>query len=249
MVLLLVAALPGNAPHPCLPSIGGWDQQYTREQLVAMYPGYYFFRGPSEVKKAALTFDDGPDDRVTPRILDILKENSVHGTFFLIGSYARRNPDMVRRIVAEGHIIGNHTWSHSNMLPLNAEQDRQEIVRTGDALARITGRRTALLRPPRGKVSATIMDVARKEGYRVIGWSVDSVDWQDPQTSRITARLRDQMHPGAIILMHSVDLPTSNGVTVKVLPGLIKELKARGYELVTLDELLQIPAYTHPDAG
>ena len=243
-VLLLASSVPGGCPSPC--PVAYADQQYTREQLVTMYPGFYFFRGPGEVPKVALTFDDGPDDQMTPQILDILKENSVHATFFLIGSYARQNPNMVRRIVAEGNVIANHTWSHANMLRLPPGQARQEITRTEDLLAQITGCRTALLRPPRGRVSPDIMDLARQEGYRVIGWSVDSVDWLDPVKSRITARLHDQMHPGAIILMHAVDLPTSKGVTVKVLPGLIRELKARGYQLVTLDELLQVPAYGSP---
>jgi len=241
LMSMALAVVPGNSLFPS--AYASADQQYTREQLVTMYPGFYFYRGSSEAKKVALTFDDGPDDQVTPQILDILKDNSVKGTFFLIGSYASLHPDIVRRIAAEGNVIANHTWSHPNMARLSPAQAREEIAKTENLLRQTTGYRTALLRPPKGRVSTSIMDLAQKEGYRVIGWSVDSADWRDPQAARIATRLHNQIHPGAIILMHAVAFPKNQGSTVKVLPALIKELKAQGYQLVTIDELLHIPVY------
>jgi len=240
---ILAAVLTGNLPDQCLPVDGGIIYRYTREQLVSMYPGFFFFTGPREVKKVALTFDDGPDDQATPQILNILKENSVKGTFFLIGKHAQMHPDTVRRIAAEGHVLANHTWSHPNMMRLNPDQARQEIEATQELLERLTGRRTALVRLPWGTVSTDIMDLVQKDGYRVIGWSADSFDWREPRAAVTLARLKAQIHPGAIILMHAIVFPNSNGVTVKILPALISELKAQGYQFVTVDELLHIPAY------
>jgi len=241
--LALTAVVIAGASGFGLPASSSITYRYTREQLVAMYPGIYFFTGPAGAKKLALTFDDGPDDRATPRILDILKENSVKATFFLIGQHARLYPDIVRRIAAEGHTIGNHTWSHSNMQRLAPYQARREISDNQELLDHLTGHKTALVRFPWGSVSPQIMELVQKEGYRVIGWSVDSSDWLEPRSARIQAGLEAQVHNGAIILMHSIIFPASQGVTVRVLPALIKNLKARGYQFVTVDELLQIPAY------
>lgn len=212
-----------------------------------MYPGSFFFIGPRDTKTVALTFDDGPDEQATPQILNILKENSVKGTFFVIGKNAQSHPEMLRRIIAEGHIIANHTWDHPNMARLNPSQARRQIERNQEQLEQLTGLKTALVRLPWGNASAEVMDLVRQDGYRVIGWSADSFDWREPRTARILSSLDAQIHPGAIILLHSVVFPETQGVTVKVLPLLIKNLKAQGYRLVTVDELLHIPAYQQAD--
>ncbi|HUW66410.1 MAG TPA: polysaccharide deacetylase family protein, partial [Spirochaetia bacterium] len=165
----LAAVLTGKLPAHYLPADGGIVYRYTREQLTTMYPGYFFFTGPREAKKVALTFDDGPDDDVTPQILTILKENSVKGTFFVIGKNAQMHQDMLRRIVAEGHIIGNHTWSHPNMLRLNPGRVRQEIEKNQELLERLTGLKTALVRLPWGAISTNVMNLAedsRKSPYQ-----------------------------------------------------------------------------------
>ncbi len=239
----LTAALVAGKAHAYLPADDGITYRYTREQLVAMYPGTYFFAGPGGTTKLALTFDDGPDDQATVRILNILKENSVRGTFFLIGKHAQVHPAIVRRIAAEGHTIANHTWSHRNMARLAPYQARREIKDTQELLERLTGHRTALVRLPWGSASPEVMELVQKDGYRVIGWSADSHDWLEPQPSKILAGLDAQVRPGAIILMHSIVFPGTQEVTVRVLPALIKELKAQGYQFVTVDELLHIPAY------
>jgi len=245
----MAVVLTGKLPVHYLPANGGIVYRYTREQLTTMYPGYFFFTGPREAKKVALTFDDGPDDEATPQILNILKENSVKGTFFIIGKNAQMHPDMLRRIIVEGHTIANHTWSHPNMLGLNPGRVRQEIEKNQELLERLTGLKTALIRLPWGAISTDVMSLALKDGYRVIGWSVDSFDWREPRAAQVLASLDSQIRPGAIILMHSVVFHDTNGVTVKVLPALIKELKAQGYQLVTVDELLHIPAYQQSETG
>jgi len=237
---LVWASLSGAGHRPVA---GGITYQHTREQLVVMYPGYFFFKGPREAKKVALTFDDGPDAEVTPRILDILKENRVRATFFVVGQNIRRHPGMVRRIAAEGHTIGNHTWTHLNMTKLGQEQVRQEIEKTADLIESLTGHRSVLIRVPWGAVSDTVMRVAQKEGLRVIGWSVDSFDWRDKVPARVLTNLETQVHPGAIVLMHAVAFPGTGEVTPRVLPLLIRNLEKRGYQFVTVDELLGLPPY------
>ena len=229
-----------------VPPASGITYQHTREQLAAMYPGSFFYRGPQEAKKVALTFDDGPDDQVTPQVLAILKDNGIRATFFLIGKSMRQHPDLVHRLAADGHVIANHTWSHPNMTRLDQEQTRQEIEKTAALIESLTGRRSALIRVPWGAVSDNVMRLVQKEGYRVIGWSADSFDWRDAAPARVMANLNAQVQPGAIVLMHAVAFRQTGQVTLKVLPLLIEDLKKQGYQFVTVDELLRIPAYSSP---
>lgn len=189
-------------------------------------------------KVVALTFDDGPHPVFTPQILDILKRYRVRATFFLIGRRAERYPDLAQRVVAEGHEIGNHTYSHPADLPRKDwDAIRNEIVKGADVIERVTGVRPKLFRPPRGYLNYRIHTAAQLCGFTVVLWTV-SADHHDALTPKAMAqRVFKLVHPGAIILMHDGRIPI-RWKDVKALPLILDGLRKRGYRFVTVSELL-----------
>lgn len=198
-----------------------------------------FYNGGQSQKLVALSFDDGPDNRYTPEILDILKQNDVHATFFLIGSHAAAYPDVVKRIAADGNAIGSHTWDHAQLSRLKPAQVYTELSRADDELYTILGYHTALFRPPYGETTPTIVQEAKTMGYHLINWSVDTRDWAGTPEPQIMGLVKKEIYPGGIILQHSAGNLKN---TVAALPEIIKTLKAQGYTFVTIPELLDIPA-------
>ncbi|MFC5602461.1 polysaccharide deacetylase family protein [Sporosarcina koreensis] len=211
--------------------------------LQQRYPDIFFLQGPTDQKRVALTFDDGPDPRFSNGVLDVLKQYNVPATFFVLGSRAVANPEIVKRMQNEGYVIGNHTYTHPNLVK---ESDlatlEQEVTRTEDALNEIIGYRTKLFRPPYGFLYNELVEKLRDMNYYVIGWSVDSLDWQEEPPEVIASNVLDIIHPGAIILMH--DGAESGGDrtnTIESLRQIIPALQEQGYEFVTVPELLNIP--------
>ncbi|MFD1426674.1 peptidoglycan/xylan/chitin deacetylase (PgdA/CDA1 family) [Kroppenstedtia sanguinis] len=199
------------------------------------------YQGPNKKKRVALTFDDGPDRIYTPQILDILKREKVAATFFVVGKEVNRNGDMAQRIVSEGHVIANHTWNH---LQLPRQSDKlvdAELIRTVQAVKKATGKEMSLMRPPYGAVKGKEKRIAQT-GHRIINWDVDTNDWRPGRSSQqILATVKEQVVPGSIVLMHSGG--GNRSATVQALPQIIRDLKQQGYEFVTVDQLLDIPAY------
>ncbi|UUZ86045.1 polysaccharide deacetylase family protein [Paenibacillus sp. P26] len=190
-------------------------------------------------KIVALTFDDGPDGKYTARILDILKEQHVHATFFLIGQHAAKYPQIVKRIHEEGHAIGNHSWDHSDLSKLPEDQVREEIVRVDDVIKNITGEAPQLFRAPYGAISRDVLTDAVSTGHQIIGWSVDTQDWEGKSAAGIMATLKKEMRPGAIILQHSAGGKGGNlANTVEALPQIIAYLKKEGYSFLTVPDLI-----------
>ncbi|WTO77403.1 polysaccharide deacetylase family protein [Streptomyces sp. NBC_00210] len=186
-----------------------------------------------KAKCIALTFDAGPG-KDTPKLLDTLKEKKVHATFFLLGeNHVLKHPDVVRRIAAEGHEVANHTWSHRRLDELDAEEIRDELSRTQDAIAKITGRRPTLMRPPQGRINDDVTKVSRELGLAQILWSATAKDYSTTDSELIKSRILDQAGRDGIILLHDI----YDG-TVPAVPGIIDELKKRGYTFVTVPELL-----------
>jgi len=182
----------------------------------------------------ALTFDDGPTPDLTPRLLDILREQGVKATLFVIGKRAAGHPELIKRAAAEGHEIGNHTWTHQNIPQLTREEALAEIQQTTDILAQILGRKPALYRPPYLATTDELNRWVRDElGMKVISANVDSKDWRDRNADMARDAVLAQAAPGAIILCHETQ-PT----TLDALPEIIRGLKAKGYEFVTVSELL-----------
>ena len=193
-------------------------------------PGTYY-KANTQEKVVALTFDDGPDPIDTPAVLDILKEKQARATFFVLGQAAQSNPDLLKRLVIEGHEIGNHSFKHDYQQRHLVE----EMNQTDQAVFAATGTHTYFYRPPGGFVSQNQLDTIKKNGHIVALWSVDSKDWRNPGVKQIVDNVMKNVFPGAIILMHDGGYQRSQ--TVKALGPIIVALRVQGYRLVTLSEL------------
>ncbi|WP_207007381.1 polysaccharide deacetylase family protein [Nocardioides aromaticivorans] len=176
-----------------------------------------------------LTFDDGPDPRWTPQVLDVLRRHGVHAVFFEVGQNVAAYPDLVARVRAEGHLIGNHTWSHAKLTDLRSRAIRDQLDRTDAAL----GGRARCVRPPYGATDPRVADVIGARGQRTVLWDVDPEDWAKPGTDRIVRRVLAQVHDGALVLMH--DGGGDRSQTVAALEQVITRLQERGYGFGLLD--------------
>ena len=182
-------------------------------------------------RRAALTFDDGPNACYTPEVLEILKENEIPATFFLQGQCLAGNEEIVRRMHAEGHLIGNHTFHHVQLTKVSEEEAREEVVKTSNAIYEITGEYPVYTRPPFGEwregldLAVTMIPVL---------WDVDSRDWESQNTASICSAVLPNVKDGSIILMHD-----GYRATVEALRRILKELKEEGYTFVTVRELIE----------
>ena len=186
-----------------------------------------------EAKCIALTFDAGPSEN-SARLLDILKEKHVPATFFLLGKrHIEKYPELVERMAAEGHEVASHTWDHRILTRITPAQIRDELVRTDDAIERITGKRPTLMRPPQGRTDDEVHKICRELGLSEVLWSVTAKDYATTDSALITKRVLAQASRDGIILLH--DLYQG---TVPAVPGIIDALKERGYVFVTVPQLL-----------
>jgi len=182
----------------------------------------------------AMTFDDGPSPETTPRLLDILKQRNIKATFFMIGQNAERNPTIVKRILAEGHEIGNHSWTHPQLSKLSDDRVTDEINKTQNAIKDASGYTPVILRPPYGAITARQKEWIEKQfGLSVIIWSVDPFDWKRPGVSVIEQRILAGARPGAIVLSHDI-----HKQTVDAMPATLDALAAKGFKFVTVSQLI-----------
>lgn len=192
----------------------------------------------TESKQVALTFDDGPDAKYTPLILDILKEHDVKATFFVVGKQSEAYPDVLKRIHEEGHAIGNHSFAHADLSKLSAEEVQEEIAAADEAIERIVGVSSALFRAPYGAESEAMKKCLADAKRELVRWTVDTRDWAGTSPEEMMETVHKQLKPGGIILMHSFGGKKGKlDNTVEVLPQLIEELKKQGYSFVTVPEL------------
>ncbi|MBD2345020.1 polysaccharide deacetylase family protein [Anabaena subtropica] len=188
-------------------------------------------------KVIALTFDDGPWPETTAQVLDILKQNNIKGTFFVVGQNVKNYPDLVKRVVAEGHAIGNHTWHHWYHF-MNPQVAAYEVTNTTNLIYQVTGVKTDLFRPPGGMMNNGLVSYARNNKYAVIMWSSDSIDYSRPSVPRLINNVFRQVQPGGIVLMH--DGGGNRSQTVQALPEIITRFRKQGYSFVTVPELLEM---------
>ncbi len=210
--------------------------------LEKLYPNIILRTGKNVGKLVALTFDDGPDKTYTPTVLDILKEKGVKATFFLIGKRVQEDPAVVKRIADEGHLIGNHTYSHANLDKAgpNVEQELSQMEATLKPLG-LSG--NALFRPAYGSANPSLVLQVSNLGYKVAMWSVDSLDWRGLSSAEVIRNVENYVFPGAVILQHSAGGPGEDlSGSVAALPHIIDDLKARGYRFVNLDEMFHLKA-------
>lgn len=197
------------------------------------------WRGPRAGRRLALTFDDGPDPRWTPRVLDVLAAAGVPATFFLVGERAERVPEVVRRIAAEGHEIGNHSWSHRSLWLCGPRATGAEIRRAHETLGALAGTPPRHFRPPWGMVNAAMFSALRRVGERCVFWSVQPEGRRPVAAGRQVAYVLDRTHPGAIVDLHDAEgtraAPTR---LLEALPLLVEGLRVRGYAFTTVAQLL-----------
>ncbi|GIO37331.1 hypothetical protein J41TS12_21920 [Paenibacillus antibioticophila] len=209
-------------------------------ELRRSYSETFKFKGP-EVKQIALTFDDVPDPRFTPQILEALSQQGVRATFFVVGHRVKKHPDLLRRIHHEGHVIGNHSYSHPQFSNKSVIQFQKEIQRTEEAIFELIGYRPRLIRPPYGEITENQVRWAKQHGYKLVNWNVDSLDWKGIHKEKVKQNVLNAAGPGSIILMHGGGGTGSNlAGSIEALPDIIHELQAKGYQFVTLPQLLDV---------
>jgi peptidoglycan/xylan/chitin deacetylase (PgdA/CDA1 family) len=185
-------------------------------------------------KYIAMTFDDGPSAANTPRLLDILAKRNIKVTFFMVGQCVVENPAIVKRILAEGHEIGNHSWSHPAFAKMSDDAVKSQIDRTEAAIEQACGLKTDLLRPPYGSITKRQEQwIHNTFGMNIIMWEVDPLDWKFRNAAHVESEILKQVRPGAIILSHDI-----HATTVDAMPATLDALLARGYKFVTVSELL-----------
>ncbi|MDP4118015.1 MAG: delta-lactam-biosynthetic de-N-acetylase [Bacillota bacterium] len=213
-----------NAP----PEVPGYIQD-----MISKYNGYYI--GDTNSKKLYLTFDEGYENGYTPQILDILKENNVKAAFFVTGAYVDREEKLVKRMVREGHIVGNHSVNHPSLPSISDDEMEKELTQLDEKVKQITGQKMIYVRPPRGEYSERVLAHLSNMGYITVFWSFAYLDW-DITMQRGGEYAYNQIMPyingGAILLLHAVSSDNA-----QALDRVIKEAKSAGYKFCTLDEL------------
>ena len=202
------------------------DESYLKGEDLEKYKAYIKKRSR---KAVALTFDDGPNPNTTPVALELLKKYNAKGTFFMVGKAVAGNEEIIKQVVAEGHQIGNHSWSHPLLTKISLEQAKSQINDTTEALKKASGQDVHIMRPPYGGINATIQAAVDQS---FILWDVDTLDWKNRNTASIMKEVR-KARPGSIILMHDV-----HQTSINALPLVLQYLTEQGFELVTIDELM-----------
>lgn len=189
-------------------------------------------------KNIAITFDDGPGEN-TLLILDLLKKHHAKAAFFCLGKNIEKHPDILKKIISEGHIVGNHSYSHSNLFDFyGRNRVISELKKTNDIIEKVTGLRTQLFRPPYGVTNPSIRKALEITKHKVIGWNIRSLDGIIKSEKKIYNRITKRVCPGGILLLHDTSLHT-----VKVLERLLLFLAENKYTVVSLEQLLKIKAY------
>jgi len=202
--------------------------------------GRTFAGGIRGNKQIALTYDDGPNDPHTLKLLEVLAKHSVRATFFMIGRYVRQRPDIARAVAQAGHIIGNHTFTHPLLIFESAAQTRTQLVDCRQALQDAIGEHSNLFRPPFGGRRPATLRIARELGLHTVMWNVTGYDWNAPPAAVIEKKVARQMRGGDVILLHDGGhraLGADRAQTVMATENLIRRYKDEGYEFVTVEEI------------
>ena len=187
----------------------------------------------TQEKKVAISFDAAWGEEKTDAIMQILEDHNVKTTFFLVGYWADRYPDDVKRLFDAGHEIGNHSTTHPHMSQLSDTQIKEELAKVSDNVEKITGVRPTLFRPPYGDYNDRVVVVSRQEGYEIVQWNVDSLDWKNLGIDHMINQVTKNLSPGSIILFHN----NSQYIT-EALPTILDNIQKQGYEIVPVSELV-----------
>jgi peptidoglycan-N-acetylglucosamine deacetylase len=194
-------------------------------------------------RKLALTYDDGPNDPHTLRLLEVLASHDVHATFFLIGRFVRQRPDIVREVIKAGHVVGNHTFTHPLLMLKSAAEIHRELIDCRAAIQDVTGKHANLFRPPFGGRRPAVLRIAREQELEPIMWNVTGYDWNAPSAEVIEQTCAKQIRGGDVILLHDgrhKEMGADRAQTVIATDKLISRYKAAEYEFVTIPKMLEI---------
>jgi peptidoglycan/xylan/chitin deacetylase (PgdA/CDA1 family) len=236
----VVAEAPANEDSPTTPPQTAATKAATNNGKIS------FSSCTVEGKEIAITFDDGPHKTNTPQLLDILKQRGIHATFFVVGQNAAEYPDILKRIVAEGHELANHSYTHPVLASMSQSAVHEQLDKTHQAVLKATGVSMKLLRPPYGALSEPQRRTANSEfGYKVILWSVDPLDWKVRDAARVQNEIVSHTQTGSIVLAHDI-----HKSTVDAMPETLDKLTEKGFKFVTVSELLALdrPAAPKPAA-
>ena len=236
---------------------GFWAYEISENPSNQLF-GKTLVSGPAGERVVALTFDDGPNPPYTTGILNVLEDEHVHATFFVVGRAVAAYPWVVRREVRDGDAIGNHTWSHGHLILMDASQVRSQLARTDWAIYRAAGIHTRIMRPPFGARDWLVLDQVRRLGYTPVMWSVPlAKDWDDPSPQTIAQRIIPYVRDGSIIVLHDgnrgivcakarVPVNTCNRSSdIAATRIIVEQLRALGYRFVTVPELLALKGTMH----
>ncbi len=196
------------------------------------------FNGDTNKKELYLTFDNGYENGYTAQVLDLLKEKKVPAIFFVTGHYVKSAADLVRRMVDEGHLIGNHSWSHPDMTTIPPAKIKEEINRLDKEVYALTGQKMHYFRPPRGIFDEQLLAISKELNYTNVFWSIAYKDWDIKQQNGAEyayQKIISQLHPGAVILLHTVSKDNA-----AILGKVIDEARRLGYEFKSLDEMRRL---------
>jgi peptidoglycan-N-acetylglucosamine deacetylase len=221
---------------------------YQSMAPTGQWYGRTFTGLPRGVKQLALTYDDGPNDPHTLRLLDVLAQHDVRATFFVIGRYVRQAPDIVRAIAEAGHIIGNHTFTHPLLIFKSESEIRRELSDCRAALEEAIGEHSNFFRPPFGGRRPAVLRMAREMGLEPVMWNVTGYDWNAPPAAVIERKVTRQIRGGNVILLHDgghKQTGADRSQTVLATDGLIARYKSEGYEFVTISQMMAQAAVSH----
>lgn len=223
-----VAHLPGSAEAHAVPKNRAYYE--SRGDIV--------WEVPTQDKFIALTFDDGPDAKLTPQILELLEKYDAKATFFVVGERVKRYPELVKKELAAGHEVGNHSFRHPPFDQLSHSSIKDELEQTQQVIFQTTGHKAVLFRPPGGVYNDNIIQLTKQNNLQLILWSwhQDTKDWAAPGVNKIVRKVLENAHNGDIVLMH--DFVYHSSQTPEALKIILPELKKRGFSFVTVSELL-----------
>jgi peptidoglycan/xylan/chitin deacetylase (PgdA/CDA1 family) len=233
----MLPALLGLTAAAAAASAAGYQSMAPTGQWF----GRTFAGGRGETKQIALTFDDGPNDPHTLRLLDVLAKHSVRATFFMIGRYVQQRPDIARGVAEAGHVIGNHTLTHPLLISKSEAQTRAQLRDCHQALQDAVGEHSDLFRPPFGGRRPATLRIVRELGLQPVLWNVTGCDWNAPPAATIENRVVRQMRGGDVILLHDGGhraMGADRAQTVIAADCLIRRYKDQGYEFMTIEEML-----------